>query len=73
MSLDVSAIMKALQVFLVVVGGITVVWGIYDLFGDGQQSSVGIKKIIGGIAFAAISYFIMSWAITQLNSSVSIG
>lgn len=73
MSLDVSAIMTALQVFLVVVGGITVVWGIYDLFGDGQQSSVGIKKIIGGIAFAAISYFIMSWAITQLNSSVSIG
>ena len=73
MSLDVSAIMTALQVFLVVVGGITVVWGIYDLFGDGQQSSGGIKKIIGGIAFAAISYFIMSWAITQLNSSVSIG
>lgn len=73
MSLDVSAIMRALQVFLVVVGGVTIVWGIYDLFGDGQQSSVGIKKIIGGIAFAAISYFIMSWAITQLNSSVSIG
>lgn len=73
MSLDVSAIMTALQVFLVVVGGVTIVWGIYDLFGDGQQSSVGIKKIIGGIAFAAISYFIMSWAITQLNSSVSIG
>lgn len=73
MSLDVSAIMRALQVFLVVVGGVTIVWGIYDLFGDGQQSSVGIKKIIGGIAFAAISYFIISWAITQLNSSVSIG
>ena len=73
MSLDVSAIMRTLQVFLVVVGGVTIVWGIYDLFGDGQQSSVGIKKIIGGIAFAAISYFIMSWAITQLNSSVSIG
>lgn len=73
MSLDVSAIMRALQVFLVVVGGVTIVWGIYDLFGDGQQSSVGIKKIIGGIAFAAISYFIMDWAITQLDSSVSIG
>ena len=72
MSLDVSAIMRALQVFLVVVGAVTIVWGIYDLFGDGQQSSVGIKKIIGGIAFAAISYFIMDWAITQLSSSVSI-
>lgn len=70
MNLDVSQIMTMLQVFLVVVGGITVIWGIYDLFGDGQQSSVGIKKIIGGIAFAAISYFIMNWAKTQLNSGL---
>lgn len=70
MNLDVSTIMTMLQVFLVVVGGITVIWGIYDLFGDGQQSSVGVKKIIGGIAFAAISYFIMNWAKTQLGSSL---
>ena len=70
MNLAVSRIMTMLQVFLVVVGGITVIWGIYDLFGDGQQSSVGIKKIIGGIAFAAISYFIMTWAKTQLGSSL---
>ena len=57
--MDAATILKILKILLIVLGGITVVWGIYDMFGDGQQNSSGLKKIIGGIAFAAISAFIL--------------
>lgn len=73
MNFDVVAIMQALRVFLMVLGGLSIVWGIYDMWGDGQQSSVGIKKIIGGLAFMAISFFIMTWAIGELEGSLNIG
>ena len=62
-------ILSILKILLVVLGGITVVWGIYDMFGDGQQNSSGLKKIIGGIAFAVISAFILTWAEKEIASA----
>lgn len=60
-----------LQVFLVVLGAMGVIWGIYDMFGEGQQSSMGIKKIVGGLAFASISWLLMQWAITKVGAAES--
>lgn len=67
--MDAATILKILKILLIVLGGITVVWGIYDMFGDGQQNSSGLKKIIGGIAFAAISAFILTWAEGEIKSA----
>ncbi|MVB10826.1 hypothetical protein CAFE_15240 [Caprobacter fermentans] len=61
--------LEILQTFLLVLGGLGVVWGIYDMFGEGQQNSMGVKKIVGGIAFAAISWFIMASAIKNVSSA----
>ncbi len=66
-----KSMLEILQVFLVVLGVLGVIWGIYDMFGEGQQSSVGIKKLVGGLAFAAISWFLMSWAIDKVSSAES--
>ena len=44
-------------------------WGIYDMFGDGQQNSSGLKKIIGGIACPAISAFILTWAEGEIKDA----
>ena len=72
--MDATTLLSMLRVFLIVLGGISVVCRIYEMFGGGQQSSSGIKKIIGGIAFGTISAFIMSWAITEIgNVSSSAG
>lgn len=67
--MDAATILKILKILLIVLGGITVVWGIYDMFGDGQQNSSGLKKIIGGIAFAAISAFILTWAEGEIKAA----
>ena len=67
--MDAATILKILKILLIVLGGITVVWGIYDMFGDGQQNSSGLKKIIGGIAFAAISAFILTWAEAEIKDA----
>mgnify|MGYP001165973317 CR=1 FL=1 len=32
-----TALLTILRVFLVVLGALSVVWGIYDMFGEGQQ------------------------------------
>lgn len=64
-----TTILSLLRVFLIVMGAFSVIWGINDTFGDGQQSSIGSKKIVGGIAFAAISGFIMTWAIKEVSSA----
>lgn len=61
--------LEVLQVFLVVLGAIAALWGIYDLFGEGQQGSVGVKKLIGGIAFATISGILMQYAITKVGAA----
>ena len=63
--------LELLQIFLVVLGILGVIWGINDVFGEGQQSSVGSKKIVGGIAFAVISYFLMNWAIQQVGNAAA--
>ncbi len=64
-----TSLLKILQTFLIVLGILGVVWGIYDMFGEGQQSSVGVKKIIGGIAFATISYFVLANAIKSISAA----
>ena len=64
-----TSLLKILRDFLVVMGALSVIWGIYDLFGEGQQNSVGNKRIVGGIAFAAISWFIITWSISQVKSA----
>ena len=62
--------LKLLQVFLLILGGLVLVWGIYDMFGEGgNQSSVGVKKIVGGIAFMVISFFLMTWAVGQVEQA----
>lgn len=66
-----TTILTVLRVFLIVLGALSVIWGIYDMFGDGQQSSMGIKKIVGGIAFAAIAGLIMTWAISEVGKAES--
>lgn len=66
-----KSMLEILQVFLVVLGVLGVIWGIYDMFGEGQQSSVGVKKLVGGLAFAAISWFLMSWAISKVGTAES--
>lgn len=58
-----------LQTFLVVLGILGAIWGIYNIFGEGQQSSVGVKKLVGGLAFAAISYFLINYAIQNVSSA----
>lgn len=67
--MDSKALLEILQVFFVVLGVLSVIWGIYDTFGEGQQSSVGTKKIVGGLAFAAISFFLMTWAINKVGDA----
>lgn len=64
-----ETILTVLRIFLIVLGGFTVIWGVYDMFGDGQQNSMGIKKIIGGVAFAAISGFLLTWAISEVGKA----
>lgn len=64
-----TTMLSIVRVFLIVLGGISAVWGISDMFGDGQQSSAGVKKLIGGIAFAAISGFMLTWAIQQVGAA----
>lgn len=65
-----STVLEILRIFLIVLGGMSVIWGVYDVFGDnGSQSAVGSKKIIGGIAFMAISGFLMTWAINEVKKA----
>lgn len=64
-----TSLLQILQTFLVVLGILGVIWGIYDMFGEGQQSSVGIKKIVGGIAFAAVSWFLLNYAIKNVTAA----
>ena len=64
-----TSLLQILQTFLIVLGVLGVIWGIYDMFGEGQQSSVGIKKMIGGIAFAAIAYFVLNYAIKNVSDA----
>lgn len=60
-------IIRVLEILLVVVGMASILWGVYDMFGDsGSQSSVGVKKIFGGIAFALIAFFVMEWAMKEI-------
>lgn len=71
MTFNATTLMTILRTLLIVVGGISVVWGIYDMFGDsGAQSSTGGKKIIGGIAFAAVSWLVMTWAIKDVGTAM---
>ena len=69
--MDAVTIIKVIKILLIVLGGITVVWGIYDMFGDGQQNSSGLKKIMGGVAFAAVAGFVLTWAEGEIASAMS--
>jgi hypothetical protein len=60
-----------LRDFLMALGGFSVLWGFYDMWGDGQQNSVGLKKLIGGIAFAALAYFIITANMKQISAAES--
>lgn len=64
-----TTLLTILQTFLMVLGALGALWGLYDMFGEGQQGSVGIKKLVGGIAFGALSYFILAAAIKNVNSA----
>lgn len=64
-----TQMLELLRVFLVVAGLLGALWGVYDNFGDGQQSSMGTKKIIGGIAFAVIAGVVMTWAVNQVKDA----
>ena len=64
-----TSMLEVLQTFFLVLGGFGVLWGLYDMFGEGQQTSVGVKKLVGGLAFAALSWFIMSAAIKNVSSA----
>jgi hypothetical protein len=64
-----TTLLTILRDFLVVLGALAFLWGIYDMFGDGQQSSMGVKKIIGGIAFASIAYFVMTSSIKNISAA----
>lgn len=63
-------VMSILRIILVVVGIISAGWGAYDLFSENSaQSSGGIKKIVGGLAFAILMYFIMTWAMDEIKKA----
>lgn len=64
-------ILSVLRILLVVLGVLTALWGVYDMFGDGQQNSMGVKKIIGGVAFAIVSALVIQWAITEVGKAES--
>lgn len=64
-----AAILSMLRTFLIVLGCFSVIWGINDMFGDGQQSSIGTKKIVGGLAFAVLSGFMMTWMMKEIASA----
>jgi hypothetical protein len=64
-----TTLLTILQTFLMVLGALGALWGMYDMFGEGQQTSVGVKKLVGGLAFAALSYFIMKAAIQNVSSA----
>ena len=66
-----KTLLSLLRIFLIVLGALGFLWGLYDMFGDGQQSSMGVKKMLGGIAFACISGFLLTWAINQVGSAES--
>jgi hypothetical protein len=65
-----ATILQVLRILLCVFGGLSIVWGIYDMFADnGNQSSMGIKKIIGGVAFIVVTMIILTWAIGQVEDA----
>lgn len=64
-----TTVLELLRILIMVMGGIGVIFGINDVFGDGQQTSMGIKKIIGGVAVILIGYFIMTNAINQVKDA----
>jgi hypothetical protein len=61
--------LELLRILIMVMGGIAVIFGINDVFGDGQQTSMGIKKIIGGVAVIIIGYFLMTQAINNVKTA----
>lgn len=66
--MDVTGILQVLRTMMVVMGLVTLAWGVYDIFGEGQQTSMGIKKIFGGVAFAIIAGLVLTWAIGEVQS-----
>lgn len=65
-------ILEILKYLLTAVGVLSIAWGVYDLFGDnGNQSSMGIKKIIGGAAFAIISFVAMQLVVSNVQDSIN--
>lgn len=60
--MDGTAIMKVIQILLSILGIMTAVLGAYDMLGDGQQSSIGSKKIIAGLAIVILSNIFFTWA-----------
>lgn len=66
-----TTVLELLRILIMVMGGVVVIFGINDVFGDGQQTSMGIKKIIGGIAVILIGYFIMTNAINQVKDAAA--
>ena len=65
-------ILEILKYLLTAVGVLTVAWGVYDMFGDnGNQSSMGVKKIIGGAAFAIISFVAMQLVVSNVQDGIS--
>ncbi len=64
--------LSILRVGLIALGLLSVAWGCYDLFGDsGAQTSVGVKKVIGGIFFAILAAFIMTGIINDVKKASS--
>lgn len=66
-----TTILELLRVFLIALGAIAALWGVYDVFlGDnGGQSAVGTKKIIGGIGFAILAGIVLTMVITDIEKA----
>lgn len=72
MSMDGAQVLQLLRIFIIVLGGVSALWGIYDMFNDGGgAAAMGWKKIIGGIAFGVIGGIIMTWAINDVKSATA--
>lgn len=67
--MDATVILSMIRVFMVAFGGIIIVWGVYDMFSEGQQASGGIKRIVGGIAGIIVSIVIMTYVIQEVEKA----
>lgn len=68
---NVIVILEAIKYFITAAGLMVVAWGVYDFFSDnGNQSSSGVKRMLGGIALAAIGFIAMQLVINNIKTGL---